>query len=199
VNTAFGYIKLKSRKFDNIYAVDRYIEKPRFALAARLVKSARYLWNAGIFVFKVKDILASIKSHAPLLYRELCLMKSGRRKKIDAYMNMKDVSIDYQIMEKAENLYCVKGDFSWVDIGSWVGAGRLLRKDRHGNACFGDAELIDTRDSVVYNSGKKKLGLAGLRDMIVVNADEGILVCGKKDAEKVRKLGRNSFGMAQNK
>ena len=151
---AYGYIKIKSARRSMVYAVDRFIEKPKARRAAALVKKPNYLWNAGMFVFKAKDILEAMRIYAPILYRELLRIKRHKRDKASAYRRMKNVSIDYQIMEKAKNLYCVKGNFSWRDLGSWVSLEGLFKKDKKGNIRFGKATLVDTHDSIVYNSQK---------------------------------------------
>lgn len=187
-STAYGYIKIKDRKKRGIYSVDKFMEKPKEEIAGRLVKKANYLWNAGIFVFRAGDILEAIRKHAPVLYRELMRIRKDKRKMRRAYSRMKNVSIDYQIMEKAKNLYCVKGKFSWSDLGSWPSLEGLFRKDKNGNICFGRVALTGTRDSIVYNSGKATLGAVGLKNTIVAVTENGTLVCGKRDAEKVKKL-----------
>ena len=101
---------------------------------------------------------------------------------------MKNVSIDYQVMEKAKNLHCVKGNFSWCDLGSWASIAELLKKNKKGNIVFGKASLVDTTNSIIYNAGKAKVGVVGLKDVIVVSTEKGILVCNKKVAEKVKEL-----------
>ena len=187
-SSAYGYVKLKSRAGRSVYSIDNFMEKPKEKVAARLVKRKNYLWNAGIFVFKAKDILGAMKKHAPLLYTQLLRIKMKKSSKKAAYSRMKNVSIDYQVMEKAKNLYCVKANFSWRDLGSWNSLEKLIPKDKNGNIRFGKAALLDTRNSIIYNSTKEKLGVAGITDTIVVRTKNGTLVCGKKDAEKVKKL-----------
>lgn len=187
-STSYGYIKIKSPEGRGIYSVDKFVEKPNEKKAEEFIKNKAFLWNAGIFVFKAGDILLAMKKYSPELYKELLRMKKNIKVKESAYRRMKNVSIDYQIMEKARNLYCAKGNFSWSDLGNWRSVSELLRKDRHGNAVFGKAELLNTRDSIVYNSTKDKLGIVGLRDTIVVRTKAGMLVSSKKDAEKVKVL-----------
>ena len=187
-STAYGYIHLRSRKRGRIYSIAKFIEKPKAKVAARLVKSPNYLWNAGIFIFRAEDILEAMRRYTPLLHRELLRIKKNKRDKRKAYSRMKDVSIDYQIMEKAKNLYCIKGDFPWCDLGSWKSVKELFKKDRKGNICFGKTVLMDTSDSIIYNSGKDALGVVGLENVIVVHTRNGTLVCDKKNAESVKKL-----------
>ncbi|UCD54916.1 MAG: mannose-1-phosphate guanylyltransferase [Candidatus Omnitrophota bacterium] len=185
---SYGYIKIKSRQRGSVYSIDKFIEKPSEKTAQKLIKKPDYLWNTGIFVFKANDILEAMKARTPLLYRELSRIKKDKKSKKTAYSRMKNVSIDYQIMEKAKNLYCVKGNFSWQDLGNWKSAGELFKKKKYGNITFGRATLIDTHGSIIYNSEKSQLGVVGLTDMIVAHTKNGTLVCSKKGAEKVKEL-----------
>lgn len=187
-STAYGYIKVKSRQKGDVYSVDKFMEKPTEIVAQRLIKKPDYLWNAGMFIFKAKDILEAVKSHAPLLYSQLLRIKKDKKSKKAAYSRMKNVSIDYQIMEKVKNLYCLKAGFYWRDLGNWKSAGELFESKKYGNITFGKVTLIDTYDSIIYNSEKTKLGVVGLRDVMVVHTKNGTLVCAKEDAEKVREL-----------
>ncbi|MBL7155887.1 MAG: mannose-1-phosphate guanylyltransferase [Candidatus Omnitrophica bacterium] len=188
-SSAYGYIKVKSRPKGNIYSVDKFIEKPSVKKAAGLIKNKNCLWNAGMFVFKAEDILEAMRKHAPSLYRRLQRIKMRNCSKQAAYAKMKNVSIDYQVIEKAKNLYCVKGNFSWSDLGSWNSLEALgLKPDKNKNISFGKTTLINTYNSIVYNTEKENLGVVGLRGMIVARTKNGTLICDKKDAEKVKKL-----------
>lgn len=186
--TGYGYIKVGPKERGSIYSIDKFIEKPPEALARRMTKSKGYLWNAGMFVFTAKSILSAVKKHAPLLSRQLERIRKNKKDKRKAYSRMKNVSIDYQIMEKAKNLYCAVGKFSWRDLGNWRSLEGLFKKDKQGNICFGKAALMDTHNSIIYNSEKNKICTAGLESMIVVHTREGVLVCRKTDAEKVKEL-----------
>ncbi|MFH1594485.1 MAG: mannose-1-phosphate guanylyltransferase [Candidatus Omnitrophota bacterium] len=197
-SSAYGYIKVGDRLTGSVYSIERFLEKPTRSRAARLIKSGDHLWNAGMFVFKAGGILNAIKKHAPNLYRQLQYIRTGEKSIDAAYRRLKNISIDYQIMEKAENLCCVKGNFCWHDLGSWVsleglqseyGAEGLgARRDDKGNLCFGSSKLVDTKDSIIYNGSGETLGVVGMRGVVVVRAERGILVCDKKDAEKVKEL-----------
>jgi len=129
-----------------------------------------------------------MKKHAPLLYRELARIKKDRREKVSAYSRMKNVSIDYQVMEKAKDLRCVKAGFSWKDLGNWAVLAGLLRKDKNKNAVFGKAHLVDTRNSIIYNTEKSALGVIGMRNCVVARTKNGTLVANREDAEKVKEL-----------
>jgi len=184
----YGHIKVGKAKEKGIYPIVKFIEKPKEKKAKALFKTRKYLWNAGIYIFKAGDILLAIKKHAPLLYRELNRIKRNKNLKRSAYLRMKNVSIDYQIIEKAKNLYCVKGDFKWQDLGSWNSVASLFKSDKKGNYFFGNINLEDTKNSIIYNSRKRTLDAVGLRDKILVNTENGVLFCNRKDAERLKEL-----------
>lgn len=185
---SFGYIKLADNIKGQVFSIDRFIEKPSIDKAKTFLKNPNFLWNAGIFIFRAGTILAAMGKYAPLLYMNLMRIKKNKSSIDSAYSEMKNISIDYQIMEKAKNLYCVKGNFTWHDIGNWSSLGRFFKMDKNKNICIGKVKLIDVYDSLVYNTEKKPIGAIGLKGVIIVNTDKGALVCGKKDAERVKEL-----------
>jgi len=187
-STAYGYIKIADEISDGVYSVDRFVEKPSRKKASSLVKNKSYLWNAGIFIFRVEAILKTMQRHSPALFDGLQQIKKNRKDIAKVYARMKNVSIDYQIMEKAQNLYCIKGSFTWRDLGNWQNVGKLFKKDKCGNEIFGKAVLLDTRNSVIYNSEGKTVGVNGLSEVIVINTKNGILVSSKNDVENVKKI-----------
>lgn len=187
-STAYGYLKIGLRKKGKVYPIQKFIEKPNKENAKKLIKRSFNLWNAGIFVFKAKDILEAIGRHAPILSRELKKIKSNKKYINKAYSKMQNVSIDYQIMEKAKNLFCAKGEFSWCDLGNWVSVANLFKKDRNKNASFGKVRFLDTKNSFVYNATKNTANAIGLKDSVMVVTENGVLLSGKEDVEKVKRL-----------
>ena len=186
--TAYGYIKILRPLGHGIYCVDKFVEKPSPAMARKFVSEKRYLWNAGIFVARAKDILAAMKKHAPKLYKKLDIIRRHPSRTAKAYAAMKNRSIDYQLLEKMDDLYCVRADFKWIDIGNWVSMAGLYGKSSSGNAKFGDVHFIDTSDSFVYNSGTTPIGVLGMDNVVIVRTNNGVLVCGKEYAQRVRDL-----------
>ncbi len=190
-STAYGYIKVEDIRTSGkqgMRRIERFTEKPTKELAKKLIKNKNYLWNAGMFVFKAGTILLGIKKHAPRLYSQLEVIRKNKRRIKVAYKKMKNISIDYQIMEKSKDLRCAKARFGWSDLGSWNSVLKMLKKDKNGNAKFGKAEFIDTDNSLVYNLKNEKVGVVGLSGAIVVNTKNGVLVCDKRSAEKVKKI-----------
>jgi len=188
--SGYGYIKAGPRRLGSVYSIAKFIEKPPAALARKFAGREGYFWNAGMFVFRAETILRAMKKYAPQLSRQLARIRKNKKYKKSAYLRMKNVSIDYQIMEKAKNLYCAVGKFSWCDLGNWKSLGELFKKDKNGNISFGRTVLTDTRDCIVYNSTNRNLGLAGVKGMIAACTENGTLVCGKSEAESVKSIAR---------
>jgi len=123
--TGFGYIKLKARVpgTANIFKVDRFVEKPGLATAKKYLASGNYLWNSGVFVFRVDALLGAIKRFAPRIYRNL----KRRGRTAASYAGMPDISIDCAVMEKVKDIYCVRGSYRWNDVGSFDSLRKVLK------------------------------------------------------------------------
>ncbi|MCX5716157.1 MAG: mannose-1-phosphate guanylyltransferase [Candidatus Omnitrophica bacterium] len=126
-STGFGYIKAAARQAaaGGIYKVDRFTEKPDLKTARRFVKNGNYFWNAGGFIFRVNTILGAFKKFAPEIHNNL----QRRRITSKLYRNLPDISVDYAVMEKVSNIYCVKGSYGWEDIGSFQALKKVLKKE----------------------------------------------------------------------
>jgi len=128
----FGYIKVRPKGSGGVYKVERFVEKPDLDTAKEYVKSGRYLWNSGMFIFKVSSLLKAVRRYAPAIYDGLNLSDAAGLDR--AYEKLPDISIDYAIMEKAENIYCVKGTYGWQDLGTFKSLHAHLKKELKGFA-----------------------------------------------------------------
>lgn len=202
--TGYGYIKIVTsnqkpvtRRKNRIFKVERFVEKPDKRVAERFLKSANYLWNSGIFVWRTKVILGEIQKHLPRLSKGLKRIKEalGTRSQEEViekvYQGISPVSIDYGVMEKARDIFCVKANFGWDDCGSWASLERLHRPDKDGNIFLGNVESVDTKGSIIFGSKDKLVATVGVKDLIVVNTDDATLVCPKERAEDVKRLVEN--------
>ncbi len=192
--TGYGYIRmgevLEKRDGVEIKAVRQFREKPDLPTAETYLASGEYLWNAGIFCWKISSIVDAIQQHLPSLFTALQDIKSTLQQEEELerlYQNLEPVSIDYGVMEKAKNVEVVPAECGWSDLGSWVSLGDLLSADKTGNVVNGRHFGMNTRNSVVY--GKKRLIVTlGCEDLIVVETDDVVFV-GKKDhAQELSKL-----------
>jgi mannose-1-phosphate guanylyltransferase len=195
--TGYGYIQVDA-EIDVIngvhaFGVRTFAEKPNLATAERFLKSGDFYWNSGIFVFKASVFLKTLEEHLPDLYDGLGKISEAIGKpEYDevlqkVYSQIHAISIDYGVLEKAKNVYVVKGSFEWSDLGSWEQVYKLSPKDGAGNVMVGDALAVDSRNSYVHSSDGV-VALLGLDDVIVVQENGATLVCKRDRAEDVKKV-----------
>lgn len=190
-NTGYGYIQYEEHAIsDNIYKVKTFTEKPDLELAKTFITSGDFLWNAGIFVWKTKSIIAAFEKYLPETHELFAGAKQvmNTEKEAEAmeliYPLCVNISIDYGILEKAENVYVIPSTFGWSDLGTWGSAYENLEKDYMENAVAADnVILFDSTKNVVHSNGEKLILLQGLDDFIVVDTKDALLVC-KKDKEQ---------------
>ncbi|MDE3144505.1 MAG: mannose-1-phosphate guanylyltransferase [Bacteroidota bacterium] len=193
-NTGYGYIQFDSKIIaDNIHKVKTFTEKPNLELAKTFVASGEFLWNGGIFVWKVKTVVNAFEKYQPEMFE---LFDSEKEKFNTAkekeaigkiYPQCTSVSIDYAIMEKADNVYVIPSSFGWSDLGTWNSAYENLDKDYLGNAVASDNVIvIDATKCMVSAPHDKLLLLQGLDDFIIVDTKDVLMIC-KKDKEQAIK------------
>jgi len=190
-NTGYGYIQHEVMPVaDNIYKVKTFTEKPNLELAKTFLASGDFLWNAGIFVWKVKNILRAFELFLPEMNEVFVAEKEAfntpeEQEAIDRiYPQCTNISIDYGIMEKADNVYVLPSSFGWSDLGTWNSAWENMEKDYFGNAVAGkNVLIIDATKNVVHAADNKLVLLQGLDDFIVVDTKDVLLIC-KKDKEQ---------------
>ncbi len=196
-STGYGYIKLLKDTghiyADSAYDVDEFVEKPELETAKAYMESGEYLWNSGMFVWRVSKILEDFKRFLPKLYKKLenlSIYMGGKdeyEKLHEIYPSLISTSIDYGVMERSDDVVVVPGDFGWNDVGSWDALGAIFDADEKGNIIRGDNVGLDTRNSIVY-SNSRLIATIGLDNMIVIETDDSILVCPKEKAQDVKKI-----------
>ncbi len=197
--TGYGYLERGILKAtingEDIYEVKSIREKPALEQAKVFLEKGGFYWNSGMFLWKVDVILRAIKQWLPDLHQGLLQIEgaigAGEGKKIveRVYRMISSISIDYGVMEKADNVLLVKGDFGWSDMGSWDALWEVLEKDGHGNAIRGKALFIgvDARNSLIQSS-RKLVALAGVEDLIVVETEDSLLICKRGRSQDVKKV-----------
>ena len=193
-NTGYGYIQHEPMAVaDGIYQVKTFTEKPNLELAKTFVSSGDFLWNAGIFVWKVKNVVSAFEIYQPELYELFDGEKQHyntvtEREAIDRiYPQCINVSIDFAIMEKAENVYVIPASFGWSDLGTWNSAYDNLEKDYLGNAVAGDNVIvIDATKCMVSAPNEKLLVLQGMDDFIIVDTEDVLLICQKEKEQFIK-------------
>lgn len=195
--TGYGYIEqgdpFPSGEREEIHWVHSIREKPPLEQAREFLRRGSFLWNSGMFVWKASTILGAIEKFLPELHAGLLQIREAlgteREEEIvgEVYSALKAVSIDYGVMEKAENVLVVSRDFDWSDLGSWDALWEVSEKDENGNAVRGSWIGIDAFDSLVHSPGKM-VALVGVRDLLVVETDDALLVCRRGQSQDVRKV-----------
>ena len=194
--TGYGYLEigeaLGRAGEREAFRVARFVEKPNRAKAEEYLGAGRFLWNSGMFLWRVDVIIDALKEHMPGASKAFPLFREAAEEDLYAvleweYPRLPSISIDYAVMEKASNVAVIPADFPWSDVGSWNALGGLLRRDDAGNETVGEHLGIDTRRCVIV-SGDRLVATIGVEDLIVVETDDAILVCPRDRAQEVRSV-----------
>jgi len=185
--------KVESSSDLKSYNVKCFLEKPDLKNASQYVSSGDYLWNSGIFVFKLSVLWESIQRFAPEIFNSLkeiekIMKSSSSEEEINRiYSSINGISFDYAIMEKSDSIYVIKGDFSWNDLGSWKQIYEMARKDEFENASDGEAIFEETERSFAY-SKDAIIALLAVKDLLVIQEGNATLVCRRGKDEEIKKL-----------
>lgn len=195
--TGYGYIHCgeQAHRIDDlpVYRVKEFTEKPGPELARNFMEDGTYLWNSGMFIWRVDTILAKFAAFMPELYRSLMNIKKVLGTDLEAgvireeFNRMKGTSIDYGIMEKADSIFVIPGEFGWDDLGSWPALERIKKVDDKGNVILGKHYGIDTENTIIH-SPDRVVTTIGLKDIVIVDTEDAILICDKKRAQEVKQI-----------
>ncbi len=192
--TGYGYIQIDEKAIEmNVCKVLTFAEKPNYSTAVRFIKSGDFFWNSGMFIWNVGTILNEIKEHMPDLYEGLTTIKEAINSEgyedtlTKAYGQLRNISIDYGIMEKSDKVYLVKENFTWSDVGSWEAVYQLGEKDEDGNVTVGSTYLDTVHDSYIY-SPNKFTAVIGLDKIVVINNEDALLICKMDKSQDVKKV-----------
>lgn len=186
--TGYGYIQYMSDPGNPVKKVKTFTEKPQADLAAKFIESGDFLWNSGIFIWSIDSVIKAFEKHDEEL---ATLFASGLSKYYSeeehnfikkAYSQCKSISIDYAIMEKAENVFVVPGEFGWSDLGSWNALHELRDKDENDNVIDGTAFTYDSRDNFIRGKKEKLIVAQGMEGYLVADFDDVLLICKKEDS-----------------
>ena len=189
--TGYGYINFGEEKGD-VYAVERFVEKPDLPTAEKYLASGKYLWNSGMFIWKLSSIMANMQELMPDIYEgAMKIGKSFRTPEYEEVLNreftgFRSESVDFGIMEKASDICTIPGSFGWDDVGSWLAVERINDTDSSGNYTEGDVMTVDSKRTTVCG-GKRLIAAIGTRDIIIVDTDDVLLVCSKNSTQDVKK------------
>ena len=198
--TGYGYIKQGKAIEGNSFKVDRFIEKPDKLTAEKYLKEGSYYWNSGIFVWKVSTLLNEISLFLPKLHKQLekltsntapikgkypyqKLSESGKK----IFHSLESVSIDHGVMEKSTNVAVLPAEIGWNDVGTWTSLAKISKNDSHGNVINGNVVSVENSDSIIQAENRLVAAL-GLKNIIVVDTPDALLVCAKERAQDIKKI-----------
>ena len=200
-NVNLGYVKRGDlvKKIDDVevYGFEKFTEKPDLETAKKFLKSYKYLWNTGIYVWKVATIMEAYKKHLPDTYERLMKIQTAwgtpdQEKTLAAeYPACQKISIDYGIMEKVDPkiVRIIPADLGWSDIGTWESLHEELTSDPSDNLTQGEVFALDTTGSILFNTEPKKLVVtAGLKNIVVIKTPDALLICDKSQSQGVKKV-----------
>jgi mannose-1-phosphate guanylyltransferase / mannose-6-phosphate isomerase len=200
--TGFGYLKqgTEIKGFEETYHVEQFVEKPDVSTAQKYLELGTYFWNCGVFVWKATTLLEELKKHAPDIHSQLktltgCLQSSkGKRAHLELnekgckiFSSLPSLSIDYAVMEKSSNVALVPACIGWNDVGAWDALDEVCEKDSSGNVLTGNVLAHDCNNSIVHGHNRL-IAILGLKDTIVVDTQDALLVCAKDKSQDVKKL-----------
>ncbi len=208
--TGYGYIlkgtplRRWSEGGDGLEAfrVARFVEKPDQEAAERYLRSGEFLWNSGVFVWKAGLYLEEMGIHLPRHRQgleELRRLRGGpaaAKRALGVYEAMEAISVDYGILERSQKVAVIPADIGWSDVGSWAALMEIHPKDSNGNLLHGDVLALDTSESLVRSEGRLVATL-GVRDLVVVETDDAVLVCHKERSQEVRRIAEGLRGKAR--
>jgi mannose-1-phosphate guanylyltransferase len=191
--TGYGYIQFNESE-DPVKKVKTFTEKPQLELAKTFLESGDFVWNAGIFIWTVKSIMTSFEKYLPEISETFSSISDeyytdGEKDKIAwAYARTKAISIDYGVMEKADNVFVVLGDFGWSDLGSWSSLHEYHEKDGNGNVIDGNAMLYDSNECIVMSPKDKLVVVQGLDNYLIADCEDVLMICDKDDEKQIRSI-----------
>jgi mannose-1-phosphate guanylyltransferase len=195
-DTGYGYIEYEQvcAEIDTyeVRRVKRFVEKPNFEKAIEYLRKGTFLWNGGMFIWKVNTILELTQKYLNRTYailNEIAATDEDEFNEMldEKYVLVDNISVDYGIMEKAQNIFVIPGDFGWDDVGTWYSVERITEKDQDNNVCVGSANVIDGINNVVYSSNKQIITV-GLNDIFVVESEDIILIASKNAIEDIKEI-----------
>lgn len=195
--TGYGYIQadLSAAALSNkeIYRVDSFKEKPNLETAQKYIQENNYFWNAGIFIWKVSTIVNAFRVYQPAmsrLFEDLLPIYGTPEEQVrinEIYPTCENISVDYAIMENAEEIYVCPASFGWSDLGTWGSLLAQTKKDLYGNSLIGEnIKMVDCKGCIVHTTQEKKVVVQGLQDYIIAEKDNTLLVCSLANEQKIR-------------
>lgn len=196
--TGFGYIRYAEEVGKGFglsaYRGERFVEKPDYTTACGYLEDGHYVWNSGMFIWKVQTILAEIREHLPELAQKVerivSTMGSEQERRVldELWPTLQSISIDYGVLEKTSNLIVIPVEIGWSDVGNWEQYGSLFPADRHGIHTVGHHIGLGSQNIIVYNNTPRTIYSIGIEDIIVIEMADTTIICHKDQVQRVKEL-----------
>lgn len=196
--TGYGYIHFAedvSEGYEHrAFRAERFVEKPNLATAQSYLRDGHYVWNSGMFIWKVETILAELREHLPdLMWKINTIVEATNTPQAQTILDelwptLQATSIDYGVLEKTSNLVVIPADLGWNDVGNWEQYGSLFPADEHGVRAVGPHMGLGSQNTIVYNNTQRQIYTIGLEDLIVVEVENITLICHKDAVQRVKEL-----------
>lgn len=184
-HTGYGYIEKGDKISDDIYTVKSFREKPDIKTAEKYFKARKFYWNSGMFCFTLGTMKQEFKKYQKELYKFYGI---SYKKLLENFNDLKSISIDYAVMEKTRKAAVVLSKIFWSDVGSWESLSDVYPKDVNNNVKVGDIFDLNTKNSIIYSDSKKLISTVDIKDVIVVETDDALLIAKKGSGEKIREI-----------
>lgn len=191
--TSYGYIQVCADKVDEVHKVKTFTEKPNKELAQAFLDSGEFVWNSGIFIWSLKTIMNAFQTHLPDISNKFSdgahLFNTDKEKEFidNSFPFCPNISIDYGVLEKADNVFVIISSFGWSDLDSWTSLHEASARDESNNVNLnGDAIYVESSNNIVATTSKKLVLIQGLEDYIVAESDKTLLICKKKDEHRIK-------------
>lgn len=194
-NTGYGYIQYdEDKEQDSVYKIKAFTEKPNLELAKQFINSGDFLWNSGTFIWKSSSILHAMKTLLPEIYENIRESSAAYFTENEfeavkkAYSNCTSISIDYGILEKADNTYVLPANIGWSDIGTWDSLYTAYEKDYFGNAVNANAQVFDSFDNMILGGKNKMIVVNGIRNLCIVDTKDVLLITTRDREQEIKKI-----------
>ena len=200
-DTGFGYLEagqdLYAEDGSQVSRVKRFCEKPDLETARQFLEAGNYLWNSGMFFWSAAALFRAFQQSMPQLAEGVQEMRQGIEAGngdavvAEIFPTLEKISIDYGVMERADNVVCVRSTFQWDDIGTWEAVSRINPADQDGNAAVGETLALDAKNNILYadtSNGAPIIAALGAENLIIVSSKDAVMVCRREDAQRVKEL-----------